>query len=294
MKKHVSVWNAFSLLNANRLAEVDTNSAIPNTAVWHNSITENSLLQICSLQHGFSQVSVSQTRTPQINSSQVGFGQVSSTELSVVKFRSPQISFGQVSTFEISPAQYTFPEISTSQIGAGQIGTVQSSVTQVSSPQNSTLQKELFQPSATQVSTSQIESVQVSSQFKSGEVSFPSSIPSFDFVSIDPDHNWFTQSVYTINNSAIAFWDFLLKPQTAFDINLLVKDLPTEQLAEAQITKYDSQGRPIGSNIFIDSDANGKGWFIDSTPLDNSEFVSSNAANYFQADTNSAAYGKIK
>ena len=54
----------------------------------------------------------------------------------------------------------------------------------------------------------------------------------------------------------------MLKPQTAFDINLLVKDLPTEQLAEAQITKYDSQGRPIGGNIFIDSDANGKGWFI--------------------------------
>ena len=51
---------------------------------------------------------------------------------------------------------------------------------------------------------------------------------------------------------------------------------------------------PKAGTIFIDDDVNGKDWFIDSTPQSNSEFASSNAANYFQADINSAAYGKIK
>ena len=51
---------------------------------------------------------------------------------------------------------------------------------------------------------------------------------------------------------------------------------------------------PNAGTIFINDDVNGKDWFIGLTPLDKSEFASSNAANYFQADVNSAAYEKIK
>jgi hypothetical protein len=73
---------------------------------------------------------------------------------------------------------------------------------------------------------------------------------------------------------------------------LTCTSLPTGQLAEAIVTKFDSLGRPIGGTILIDDDANGIGWYIDPTPLDNSEFTSYNSQFSAKATTNSVAYGK--
>ncbi|MEH1932313.1 MAG: hypothetical protein V7L14_00980 [Nostoc sp.] len=57
-------------------------------------------------------------------------------------------------------------------------------------------------------------------------------------------------------------WNTRIQFQLPFDINLVVKNLATGQVAEAQITNYDQYGRPHGGTILIDADANGIGWFI--------------------------------
>ncbi|MEL6580873.1 MAG: hypothetical protein AAFQ14_14075 [Cyanobacteria bacterium J06621_12] len=57
--------------------------------------------------------------------------------------------------------------------------------------------------------------------------------------------------------------------------------MPSGQLAEATITGFDSLGVPNAGTIAIDHDANGVGWFIDSTPLDNSEFTVQNTGSFY-------------
>ncbi|MEP0801746.1 hypothetical protein NDI37_15740 [Funiculus sociatus GB2-A5] len=101
------------------------------------------------------------------------------------------------------------------------------------------------------------------------EIFFSPSVLSNQFFSI---HNSTPQTINNINNSATQIWSNLLTPQFPLDITLLFTDLPTGQLAEATITDFDSKGRPNGGTLLIDHNANGIGWYIDPTPLDNSEF----------------------
>ncbi|MBD2594927.1 hypothetical protein H6G74_11375 [Nostoc spongiaeforme FACHB-130] len=84
-------------------------------------------------------------------------------------------------------------------------------------------------------------------------------------------------------------WFTLFDP--TFNLTFQITDLPTGQLAEAQITKYDSFGRPNGGTILIDNDANGVGWFIDPTPLENSEFTTTLTDTAYRATTGEA-FGK--
>jgi hypothetical protein len=65
---------------------------------------------------------------------------------------------------------------------------------------------------------------------------------------------------------------------------------PTGHLAEGSITSYNPNGTPKTATITIDDDANGVGWFIDTTPGDNSEFTGTDT--YLQATPNSPASGK--
>jgi hypothetical protein len=76
-----------------------------------------------------------------------------------------------------------------------------------------------------------------------------------------------------------------------FNLNIEITDLPTGQLAEANITHFDSNGRPTSGTLTLDTDANGLGWFIDSTPWENSEFGTVNSETLFRATLGSKAYG---
>lgn len=82
-----------------------------------------------------------------------------------------------------------------------------------------------------------------------------------------------------------SYWSRLLQPQTPFDVGFVIKDLPVGQLAEAQITHFNASGQPIAGTLLLDHNANGLGWFIDSTLFDNSEFA-------FKATPGSAAYDR--
>jgi hypothetical protein len=87
-------------------------------------------------------------------------------------------------------------------------------------------------------------------------------------------------------------WSNLLNLTNPFDLTFQIKDLPTGQLAEAVITQFDNSGRPSGGTLLIDRDANGIGWYIDPTPLDNSEFSQTLTNTAFRATADSEAYGR--
>ncbi|WP_319420865.1 hypothetical protein [Pleurocapsa sp. FMAR1] len=84
--------------------------------------------------------------------------------------------------------------------------------------------------------------------------------------------------INVLNNSATNIWSNLIQSETELDIDFQIIDLPKGQLAEATITDFDDSAKPNAGTILIDRDANGSGWFIDETPLDNSEFTAQNTA----------------
>ncbi|PZO52289.1 MAG: hypothetical protein DCF15_14005 [Phormidesmis priestleyi] len=75
------------------------------------------------------------------------------------------------------------------------------------------------------------------------------------------------------------------------DLTFEFKALSPGQLAETQITSFDVDGHPTVGTIYLDDDANGAGWFIDSTPWESSEFSIQNTEYSFEATTDSTAYG---
>jgi Bacterial Ig domain len=115
--------------------------------------------------------------------------------------------------------------------------------------------------------------------------SFPSVVSSQQIFSGNFSHDH-TSLLNTIYSTAQTLWHIA----TPIDLTFNITNLSVGQLAEATITGYDKLGRPNTATISIDSDANGVGWFLDTTPQDNSEF--NGIDNYFQATPNSAAYGK--
>lgn len=290
---------------------------IPDTAVRHDRVAQNGVLQfplhttnLSTHEIGVGQVHVSENFL-QVSPSEVGIAQVSTfqaglPQASTSQIRIPQVSTTQVSLSQFSPYEAGIAQINTSkgvtekdraQVGMTQVGTSQFSISQVSTPQAGITQIGTTQVGTTQVSPSQVGMTQVSptqigkNQTNPGKISFTSGVAPQQFFGSDL-HNSYSQSVYDINTSVIALWNSLLKPQAPLDINLVVKDLPTGQLAEAQITHFDSQGRPNSGTLLIDTDANGLGWFIDPTPFEHSEYNQTLSDSAFQASTNSAAFGR--
>jgi hypothetical protein len=96
---------------------------------------------------------------------------------------------------------------------------------------------------------------------------------------------------FNLQNTTVPIWTSFLQAQTPFNLNLVIKDLPVGQLAEAQITQYDSTGAPIAATLLLDTDANGLGWFIAATPRENSEFATQTTETAFKSTPGSAAYG---
>jgi hypothetical protein len=81
-----------------------------------------------------------------------------------------------------------------------------------------------------------------------------------------------------MTSQALATWSSVLDVCLLLDIDVAVADLPGDQLAIA-----------AGTSITLDVDAAGVGWFIDPTPLDDSEFISSDPSASLFAEPASAA-----
>jgi hypothetical protein len=181
-----------------------------------------------------------------------------------------QFSTLKVDSGEINTSQVTYPCIRTSQIavkepGSFQITLLNNSIREVTenelSLQNTMPQLDAAQINVTKSSISQVNALQFSptqvSVFQNDllKISLPSSITSEQVFSSNLFHTSTSTSNNIYKDSSLHLWSTLFDPN--FNISFQISDLPTGQLAEAQITKYDQQGRPNGGTILIDNDANG-------------------------------------
>jgi PKD repeat protein len=226
------------------------------------------------------------------------------------KVGTPEISFIEPRVFHAHLSQDPILKVSSFHTRSSNTSTLQDSLTQISPTQIDIFDDSVSQSRTTQISTTQVDTKQTSfrqidsteinstqtdilqldtSQIGTSKISFASSILSEQFFSI---HNSTPQIIDELNNSATKIWSNLLKSPTSLDVDFQITDLPSGQLAEATITGFDDSGVPNAGTILIDRDANGVGWFIDDTPLDNSEFTAQNADSYLLAAADSEANGK--
>jgi hypothetical protein len=133
--------------------------------------------------------------------------------------------------------QPSFYEGSTKEIGSSQIGSSQISETQIGSTQVNIPQDSTFEVNE----SSSISSF--SNYYSASKVSLTGSV-SFQqlFSGNFPSHNITSNLFSNFKYSATNLWQTLFDP--TFNINLQITDLPTGQLAEAQVTQFDQQGRP--------------------------------------------------
>jgi DNA/RNA endonuclease G (NUC1) len=287
----------FADLSASLFANSGTllGSVSPNTTVWHNGIQQNSIIpnsfsqllpDIGSSEVGTSQIGIITKESIQSSIAQVNVGEVSSRKISIFDSSISQIGTSQIGRAKGSPSQ-----IATTEIGIGESGTIQTAIsqgstTQVSINQDNSLHINFIKPSVDQIDTSKVP-IKLDIIYPiSTEVALPSRVSFTQFSSFDLKNHDLTPLLNNIYSTAQSIWH----TTTPINLNFEVTNLPTGQLAEATITGYDQLGRPNTATISIDDDANGVGWFIDTTPGDNSEFTGTDT--YFQATPNSAASGK--
>jgi DNA/RNA endonuclease G (NUC1) len=236
------------------------NGSIGNPTIWQSGIAESHFHKVLSSEEVFGsrEIDISQISTP------TSISQVSSTEVAANEFGITQIGLGQIGIAQIGIAQ----------IGTTQLATVQIGTAQISTPQISLIQHDTIQIGFTQIGSTQIDPA---------EISLPSSITLQQLLS---SHN------PNLQNTTVPTWTEFLQSPTPFNLKIEVTDLPTGQLAEATITGYDTNNRPNSGTLTLDTDGNSLGWFIDTTPEDNTEFTAQLADTAYKATADSAAYGK--
>jgi large repetitive protein len=140
--------------------------------------------------------------------------------------------------------------IETSSVVSTEIGTSKIDLTKIGS----------IQVDPSQHSIAEIDSVKIGSS----KVTLPSSIAIQQLLSSHLQTHDVTPILSNIYNTAQTLW----YTNTPIDLNFDIPNLPTGQLAEGTITSYNINGTPKTATITIDDDANGVGWFLDTTPLD--------------------------
>ena len=239
-----------------RLTQIDIGQ-VSTLKQW--SDTQDSSIQSSSSEVGINQWAFSQIGKAEIGTDQDGFNQNALRYDGVTEVSSTQVSRFQQST----------PQISSTQISSAQIGPIQFSPKEDSTTQIDTRQLGIIQPSRVKIDI--------------GEISLPSRITLQQLLS---SHN------PNLQNTTVPTWTEFLQSPTPFNLKIEIADLPTGQLAEATITGYNTFGRPNSGTLTLDINGNGVGWFIDTTPEDNSEFTTQLADTAYKATADSAAYGK--
>ncbi len=254
--------------------------AVPDTTIGHTSVFEDSSFKPCNIeissigQQSMAEIGIIERGFRQIGTSQIDVAEIGLYHIALEKKNLSQISMTEISPFTSSIFQISSAQISPTQVSKTKVRQVYPSITEIGIFKNNVRDIDI-----TQTSTG---------HFDSRKVSFASSIPSKQFFSI---HNS-PEIINNLNNTATNIWSNLLQTETQLDITFQITDLPTGELAEATITGFDPFGRPNAGTILIDYNANGIGWFIDPTPLENSEFEIRSSEFSYNATPNSDAYGK--
>jgi PKD repeat protein/DNA/RNA endonuclease G (NUC1) len=249
---------------------------IRETGVMEAHIADPSALQLHLSQVGSSAVSIVTNRST---------AQVSLTQVSPLKYRPADAGFSQAGTLQNSAVEMTL-----AQLNPREISLLQNYAIQVASdPMNAAIS----QDDLTQVQSNESPRFPFPAVWGRGlgdreatKVSLSNRIASDEI---------FKQHFWQHNVSPTDLYKpWQTSPGTAypFKLSFEITDLPTGQLAEASITGHDSFGHPNSGTLTLDIDGNGLGWFIDSTPWENSEFTQSLTSSAFKATQGSAAFGR--
>ncbi|MGF1520904.1 MAG: hypothetical protein ACFBSF_01115, partial [Leptolyngbyaceae cyanobacterium] len=107
-----------------------------------------------------------------------------------------------------------------------------------------------------------------------------------DPVDSDSGNALIADALPAISQAAIAHWQNAgISPDDAdllSHVDFQIADLPSDTLGET-----------IGQSIVLDIDGAGKGWFVDATPQEHSEFSFMLSPHELQADAESTAVGKV-
>jgi hypothetical protein len=212
---------------------------------------------------------------------QVNIGQVSSNQTWGTKIGTLDTSISQIRTTQGTLLETGITKVGTTQItieqpSIGQYGSTQVSVSKVNSSELTTGKIGTTQIDVTKIGINQFDTTQPSLS----EISLPSSITLQQLLT---SHN------SNLQNTTVPTWTEFLQSPTPFNLKIEIQDLPTGQLAEATITGYDINNRPNSGTLTLDTDGNSLGWFIDTTPNDNSEFDQNLTNTAFRATTGAAS-----
>ncbi len=95
----------------------------------------------------------------------------------------------------------------------------------------------------------------------------------------------------SVSADASVLWAAAFPAVVLPQITVEFESLPGGELGDTVITAFDANGLPTAGTIILSSDAAGLGWFVDATPLDNSEFAAALGPDAFEATGNSPAAG---
>jgi DNA/RNA endonuclease G (NUC1) len=283
-----SILDEQSINQSSRATDISS-----NTAIWHNSVTTNGFFEV----NGGNYIG-------KISSSQIGIGEITIPQAStskvctdggnIIETNLTSTSTSQIGTIEVGSIQESRFNGDTSHIGSTQVSTNQFTTNQFGFFKNSPSEVGADEAVSTQFGSSEVRSTQIDPtkqsvvthiQLQPSKVSLPSSVSSQQFFPTSVSHDNLSNLLTNIYSTAQSIWQ-----STPINLTFEVTNLPKGQLAEAQVSEFGANGSPTKATILIDDDANGVGWFIDSTPGDNSEFTGIDT--YFQATPHSAAAGK--
>jgi DNA/RNA endonuclease G (NUC1) len=257
--------------------------------VNQDSHVETDIAKIRAIDTALGQVTVGHDSSSEVNTNTTRLIETGSSQIGIAEIRQLNSTFGQhnadsSSSFQVSFVEGASIQNSSTQISSTQITPAEATATQVNPRQIDSLQVNIAEVKSLNASKIFVTSP-ISFDVNSGKVSLSSGVTAQQFILSDFKH--FNPSLLTsVYSTAQSIWH----TNTSIDLNFEITHLPTGQLAEATITGYDQLGRPNTATISIDDDANGVGWFLDTTPQDNSEFTG--VDNYLQATPNSPASGK--
>ena len=278
-------------VNAFLLAETSPSEVITNAAIWHDRVLENVAIETVNFfELDSSQVGIAQNIIPEQSPFEIGSHQISLSQIATTDFSIPKFSINQGGVSQVDTEHGSVRKSSPSQISPTEVSSIQTNGIELSSNQNSTAQVDSFHVGVIQVQSTKVDITKVGlsdtitkvSQPRPTEIPLTSSITLQQFLS---SHN------FDLQNRTVPLWTEFLQSPTPFNLKVETTDLPTGQLAEGTITGYDTNGRPNSGTITLDINGNNQGWFIDTTPGDNSEFDEQLTETAYQA-TNSPATGR--
>jgi DNA/RNA endonuclease G (NUC1)/PKD repeat protein len=265
---------------------IKPNGAFDQFSVGHSGLVkEASLTWPIELDSTF-KTSVNQNRFIHLNRKHV-----SSLENDVRQNGLIEVGMTQISTNALSPAQLSFPQICVTQVSVSQINSQHFNPTEVCMTEIDASQIITQKQRSTEIDSLKIDvGEQQATKIKINEITFPISISSKEFSAL----NELSLNSHSVDSQLIDIYSIAQTrwhTTTPIDIIFKITNLSTGQLAEGTITGYNTNGRPNSAIISIDDDANGVGWFMDTTPEENSEFSTRLTNTAYQATTG-AAVGK--